>query len=100
MNSVQGHLEVQAHLLPTEFGGRMTPISSGFRVQFYYDTSEGDVELVSLNQDSVKPGENFNASLKFIFPANHCVMIKLGMIFLLREGHKVIGYGQVTKIIA
>jgi hypothetical protein len=45
------------------------------------------------------PGESVRAYLSFLSPELHVGKIAVGMPFLVREGHKTVGYGSVRRII-
>lgn len=94
----QDHVEVEVTFLPTNAGGRSTPVFSGYRCQFFYDGEDRDVEQKYINKEIVYPGETVKALIRFYFPENVVGKLKSGKVFLLREGFKVIGYGQITKI--
>ena len=49
--------------------------------------------------ERVNPGDTVRAYLTFMSPEMHAGKICAGTIFLLREGHKTVGYGRVTQVL-
>jgi translation elongation factor EF-Tu-like GTPase len=47
----------------------------------------------------VNPGDTVRAYLTFMSPEMHVGRICAGTIFLLREGHKTVGYSRVTQVL-
>jgi translation elongation factor EF-Tu-like GTPase len=94
------------YLTPRE-GGRRMPVASGYRGQFHYedqpeDGYDGFQYFPGLRDDeSVPLGTTVKALIVF-FPdrwkAFHAKRMRVGTMFQIREGQKIVGRGVVTKI--
>jgi elongation factor Tu len=97
--SVKPHTEFEAeiYILSKEEGGRHTPFFTGYRPQFYIQTTDvtGEVTLPK-GVEMVMPGDKTKMTAKLIVP----VALEEGLRFALREGGHTVGAGVVTKIIA
>ena len=96
--SVTPHTEFEAevYVLKKEEGGRHTPFFSGYKPQFYIQTTDvtGDVTLAE-GVEMVMPGDTVKLGVKLVTP----VALEEQMHFAIREGGKTVGAGVVTKII-
>ena len=81
-------------LLPTAEGGRRTPITSGYRPQFYLRTASvsGLVDLGTAATAS--PGERLSMAVALDKP----VALHEGLGFVVREGGKTVGAGTITSV--
>lgn len=97
--SVTPHTEFEAevYVLKKEEGGRHTPFFSGYKPQFYIQTTDvtGDVTL-SEGVEMVMPGDTTTFKVKLVAP----VALEEQQRFAIREGGKTVGAGVVTKIVA
>jgi elongation factor Tu len=97
--SVKPHteFEAQVYVLAKEEGGRHTPFFTGYRPQFYIQTTDvtGEVTLPK-GVEMVMPGDNTKMTVKLIVP----VALEEGLRFAVRDGGHTVGAGAVTKIIA
>ncbi len=97
--SVKPHtqFEAQVYVLAKEEGGRHTPFFTGYRPQFYIQTTDvtGEVALPT-GVEMVMPGDNTKMTVKLIVP----VALEEGLRFAVREGGHTVGAGAVTKILA
>jgi elongation factor Tu len=97
-NSVKPHTEFEAnvYVLAKEEGGRHTPFFTGYRPQFYIQTTDvtGEIKLPE-GVEMVMPGDNTKMIVKLIVP----VAIEEGLRFAVREGGHTVGAGVITKII-
>lgn len=97
--SVKPHtqFEAQVYVLAKEEGGRHTPFFTGYRPQFYIQTTDvtGEVTLPT-GVEMVMPGDNTKMTVKLIVP----VALEEGLRFAVREGGHTVGAGAVTKILA
>jgi elongation factor Tu len=92
-------IAVELILLPTEHGGRRTPISQGYRPHFYYDNTDWDA-LYEYEVSGVVPqGRPVAARLTLCSPQEHWRKLFVGMPFLLREGNRIVGYGRITALL-
>lgn len=88
------HFIGQVYILKKEEGGRHTPLTPGYKPQFYLRTTDVTGEL-SFKQDMIMPGDNAEIEVKLITP----VAMEEGLRFAIREGGRTVGAGVVTKII-
>ncbi len=99
VGSVKPHTEFEAevYILAKEEGGRHTPFFTGYRPQFYIQTTDvtGEVTLPQ-GVEMVMPGDKTKMTGKLIVP----VALEEGLRFAIREGGHTVGAGIITKIIA
>ncbi len=90
------HFESEVYVLSKDEGGRRTPFFTGYRPQFFFETTDvtGNVELPS-DVEMVMPGDNVNLIVTLICP----IAMEEGQRFAIREGGRTVGAGVVTKII-
>jgi elongation factor Tu len=97
--SVKPHteFETEIYVLAKEEGGRHTPFFTGYRPQFYIQTTDvtGEVTLPQ-GVEMVMPGDTVKGKVKLIVP----VALEEGLRFAIREGGHTVGAGVITKIIA
>lgn len=97
--SVKPHTEFEAevYVLTKEEGGRHTPFFTGYRPQFYIQTTDvtGEVALPQ-GVEMVMPGDSTKMVVKLIVP----VALEEGLRFAIREGGHTVGAGVVTKVVA
>ncbi len=93
-------IEAIVTFLPTEHGGRKGYALSGYRSQFYYDGHDWDAAQHYPDVERVEPGQTVRVLLQFISPDAHVGKLKPGSAFLIREGHKIVGYGAVARILS
>jgi translation elongation factor EF-Tu-like GTPase len=93
------HIEAELTLLPTENGGRKGYAASGYRAQFSYAGVDSDAAFYFIGKDRLQPGETTKAQVIFGSPDLHDGQVFPGMVFLAREGNRVIGYGRVLRIL-
>jgi len=88
--------KAQIYALSKEEGGRHTPFFSGYRPQFYFQTTDvtGTVKLPS-GVEMMMPGDNVTVELNLITN----VAMEKGQRFAIREGGRTVGAGTVTEII-
>jgi elongation factor Tu len=86
----------QIYALSKEEGGRHTPFFSGYRPQFYFQTTDvtGTVKLPS-GVEMMMPGDNVTVEINLITN----VAMEKGQRFAIREGGRTVGAGTVTEII-
>lgn len=96
--SITPHTEFkgEVYVLSKEEGGRHTPFFKNYRPQFYFRTTDvtGEVTLPE-GTEMVMPGDNTALSVKLIQP----IAMEKGLKFVIREGGRTVGAGQVTEII-
>jgi elongation factor Tu len=87
--------EAQVYVLSAREGGRTTPLSTGYRPQFYIRTADvvGDVDL---GETAVaRPGETVSMTVEL----GRDVPLETGLGFAVREGGRTVGAGTVTAVL-
>ncbi|MET8576868.1 elongation factor Tu [Streptomyces sp. NPDC005012] len=84
----------RARLLSTREGGRRTPVSTGYRPQFYIRTADvvGDVDLGEAG--TAGPGETVDMTVEL----GTAVPLEPGLGFAVREGGRTVAAGTVTEV--
>lgn len=84
----------RVYVLAGREGGRTTPVSTGYRPQFYIRTADvvGDVDL---GEAAVaRPGETVEMTVEL----GRDVPLEPGLGFAIREGGRTVGAGTVTSV--
>ncbi|MEU2553886.1 elongation factor Tu [Streptomyces sp. NPDC014684] len=84
----------RVYVLSTREGGRATPLSTGYRPQFYIRTADvvGDVDL---GETAVaRPGETVEMTVEL----GREVPLEPGLGFAVREGGRTVGAGTVLSV--
>jgi translation elongation factor EF-Tu-like GTPase len=94
-------LQASITLVPTEEGGRSTPIYARckYRPQVYYDDAYWDAALELSDVEEIHPGQSGQVFLSFLRPEQHFGRLVVGSEFLLREGIKVVARCVVTSLL-
>ncbi|AVV43857.1 elongation factor Tu [Streptomyces sp. ID05-04B] len=85
----------EVYVLSTREGGRATPVSTGYRPQFYIRTADvvGDVDL---GETAVaRPGERVAMTVEL----GREVPLEPGLGFAVREGGRTVAAGTVTAVL-
>ncbi|MER6633044.1 elongation factor Tu [Streptomyces sp. NPDC000987] len=84
----------QVYVLSAREGGRGTPMSTGYRPQFYIRTADvvGDVDLGEAAL--ARPGETVTMTVQL----GREVPLEPGLGFAVREGGRTVGAGTVTAV--
>jgi elongation factor Tu len=84
------------HLLSESEGGRHTPVSTGYRPQFFVRTTSvpGEMDLGGPSA-SAAPGQRADVTVTLGRP----VALDTGLGFAIREGGKTVGAGTVTALL-
>ncbi|WP_418955834.1 elongation factor Tu [Streptomyces tritici] len=84
----------QVYVLSGREGGRSTPLSTGYRPQFYIRTADvvGDVDLGAAGL--ARPGETVTMTVEL----GRAVPLEPGLGFAIREGGRTVGAGTVTEV--
>ncbi|MFJ4879304.1 elongation factor Tu [Streptomyces sp. NPDC088745] len=85
----------RVHVLSAGDGGRTTPLTSGYRPQFYLRTADvvGDVDL---GEAAVaRPGETVTMTVEL----GRDVPLEAGLGFAVREGGRTVGAGTVSEVL-
>ncbi|GGV88045.1 elongation factor Tu [Streptomyces massasporeus] len=84
----------QVYVLSAREGGRTTPVSSGYRPQFYIRTADV-VGVVDLGEVAVaRPGDTVAMTVEL----GRDVPLEPGLGFAIREGGRTVGAGTVTVV--
>lgn len=96
--SIKAHriFDCEVYILTKEEGGRSTPITSGYKPQFYFRTTDvtGEIKLQE-GVDMVKPGEKVQMRVELIAS----IAMEVQLRFAIREGSRTVGSGIVTEIL-
>jgi len=92
-------IEVEVTLLPTEHGGADAPLVTGARPQFYYAGTDWVAQFTIIDAESVPPGHTARAYVTLVDPEEHLKRLRAGMVFLLRHGQRIVGYGRVMRLV-
>jgi elongation factor Tu len=84
----------RARILSAREGGRRTPVSTGYRPQFYIRTADvvGDVDLGEAG--TARPGETVDMGVEL----GTAVPLEPGLGFAVREGGRTVAAGTVTEV--
>ncbi|MFH8448866.1 elongation factor Tu [Streptomyces fungicidicus] len=84
----------RVYVLPAREGGRTTPVSTGYRPQFYIRTADV-VGAVDLGATAVaRPGDTVTMTVEL----GRDVPLESGLGFAVREGGRTVGAGTVTAV--
>ncbi|MFD8536433.1 elongation factor Tu [Streptomyces rubrogriseus] len=84
----------RVYVLPAREGGRSTPLTTGYRPQFYIRTADvvGDVDL---GEEAVaRPGDTVTMTVEL----GRDMPLETGLGFAIREGGRTVGAGTVTAV--
>ncbi|MEU6218536.1 elongation factor Tu [Streptomyces sp. NPDC047022] len=84
----------RVYVLSAREGGRTTPVSTGYRPQFYIRTADvvGDIDL---GETAVaRPGDTVTVTVEL----GREVPLEPGLGFAIREGGRTVGAGTVTSV--
>ncbi|WP_371095074.1 elongation factor Tu [Streptomyces sanglieri] len=85
----------QVYVLSAREGGRTTPVTTGYRPQFYIRTADvvGDVDLGAVAV--AHPGDTVDLTVEL----GRDVPLESGLGFAIREGGRTVGAGTVTGLL-
>lgn len=92
-------IAVLLSFVPTDQGGRATPVRSGYRAQFRYDGQDWDAVHEYPNHDKVAPGATVPVFLNFLSPVALLDNLAVGKPFDVREGSRLVARGHVEEIV-
>ncbi|MHA6759644.1 elongation factor Tu [Streptacidiphilus sp. PAMC 29251] len=94
--STHTRFTARVYLLGSAEGGRRTPVTTGYRPQFYLRTGDvvGDVTLLG-GTGSARPGETVDLTVELGRP----VPLEPGLGFAVREGGRTVGAGSITALL-
>ncbi|XKK60343.1 elongation factor Tu [Streptomyces sp. ARC32] len=84
----------RVYVLSAREGGRSTPLTTGYRPQFYIRTADvvGDVDLGEVAV--ARPGDTVTMTVEL----GRDVPLETGLGFAIREGGRTVGAGTVTEV--
>ncbi|WP_330176979.1 elongation factor Tu [Streptomyces sp. NBC_01498] len=85
----------RVYVLSAHEGGRTTPVTSGYRPQFYIRTADvvGDIDL---GEAAVaRPGDTVTVTVEL----GRDVPLEAGLGFAIREGGRTVGAGTVVEVV-
>ncbi|MFI8933493.1 elongation factor Tu [Streptomyces sp. NPDC053474] len=84
----------QVYVLSAREGGRTTPVTTGYRPQFYIRTADvvGDIDLGEVGV--ARPGDTVTLTVEL----GRDVPLEPGLGFAIREGGRTVGAGTVTAV--
>ncbi|ASQ98472.1 elongation factor Tu [Streptomyces sp. 11-1-2] len=89
------HFTARVYVLSAAEGGRRTPVSTGYRPQFYLRTADV-VGAVDLGPVAVaRPGDTVTMTVEL----GRAVPLEPGLGFAIREGGRTVGAGTVTTVL-
>ncbi|MFD3523495.1 elongation factor Tu [Streptomyces sp. NPDC058653] len=85
----------RVYVLSAKEGGRTTPVTTGYRPQFFIRTADvvGDIDLGELAV--ARPGDTVSLTVEL----GRDVPLESGLGFAIREGGRTVGAGTVTELI-
>jgi len=95
--SVTPHAKARAQLflLTAKEGGRHTPMTKGYKPQFFFGTTDVTGTISDLGAaDFLTPGDHAEVGLELMKP----VGMEPGMRFAVREGSKTVGAGVIVSV--
>ena len=94
-------LKADLHFVPTDEGGRLSSVASGYRPQFYFDGQDYDCTVTLPDNERVNPGDWAFAIIALSKYASGLLYCRIapGCAFQLREGAKVVAIGTVTSVL-
>lgn len=95
--SVRPHAKARAELflLTHKEGGRHTPVTKGYKPQFFFGTTDVTGAISDLgSHDFLTPGDHVEVGIELLKP----VGMEPGMRFAVREGGRTVGAGVVLSV--
>lgn len=94
-------IEAEIFFLPTEQGGRHSPVLSGYRPNHDFGLAGtfNDAAHEYIGCESVAPGQSAKANIWFLAPECQEGRLYSGFTFTVQEGSRVVGRGVITKVI-
>ncbi len=87
--------KAELYVIPTKEGGRHTPITPGYKPQFFFGTTDVTGEMKEFGEvKMILPGDHATVSFELLKP----VGMEPGMRFAVREGGKTVGAGVVVSV--
>ncbi|GAA0463948.1 elongation factor Tu [Streptomyces olivaceiscleroticus] len=83
------------YVLSAEEGGRRTPLSTGYRPQFYLRTADVVGELDLGERGTARPGETVHVTVRL----GRGTPVEPGLGFAIREGGRTVGAGTIRSVL-
>jgi elongation factor Tu len=86
-------------LYSTNMGGRKTPVYSGYKPSFGFNTAihySGQIQLIGKNE--LRPGQSSFANIHLLSARTLRKNLKHNDSFIITEGNKTIGTGVIEEI--
>ncbi len=86
-------------LFSTDLGGRRTPVYSGYKPSFAFNTENhysGQIELIG--KEELQPGQSSLVDIQLLSARTFRRDLKRNDSFTITEGNKTIGTGVIEKI--
>ncbi|AJP00976.1 elongation factor Tu [Streptomyces cyaneogriseus subsp. noncyanogenus] len=84
----------RVYVLSAREGGRTTPVSTGYRPQFYLRTADVAGEIDLGGTGVARPGDTVTMTVEL----GRAVPLEPGLGFAVREGGRTVGAGTVTSV--
>jgi len=91
-------IDVTIYYLTEIEGGRTSSVYSGYRGTFYYDGQYNSAAQEFIGQVKCEPGETVRALIAFAAPEAQIGRLYEGLKFKITEGDKIVGTGNIIKI--
>jgi len=92
-------LTAQLYLLPTEEGGRQTPIEEKiYRPQFCIGSSSSSCRVDKIDNESLSPGEQSEIKISLTHPERFGNKLRSGNKFEIKEGSKIVGWSSIGDV--
>jgi elongation factor Tu len=93
-------LEARIAYLRTDEGGRRGPVASGYRPNHDFGLpGEWSGAMHEYPDDSwVQPGQSARALLWLFAPERHLGRLHPGFRFTVREGSRIVGHGEIVRV--
>lgn len=97
---MDSHATAEVTFVPSNEGGRKSPVWSGYRGQFHHRGGESiaDVTWSFPEGAAISPGESSYCEITFCRPRTHLPSIKQGDTFEVREGARVVANGRIMTV--
>jgi len=97
-------VKAKVSLLPTENGGRHTPIVGGYAFRPNHNFGDDENRKFYIGQvdfeedDKVYPGEERIVQIRFLNVRGLKEMLKVGLVWRIQEGPTLIAHGEVLNV--
>ena len=92
-------IEAQVTFLATEDGGRIGPVSTGYRGDFYVRGNNYVAVHEYPDVESVNPGQTARVVLRVLRPHLVAPVLVVNEEFEIREATRTVARGRVTKLV-